>query len=268
MEVSAVESVAKLAQIHLQILGAGSMVSAIDESLCVSNDAMQPLQQFSASTEILVLMDIAALGKRLTAASETIRLDGSSRFDILTHKAAHRRTLDVVGGVHLQVNRMALFILGYGNKYRLVSSTSTFFALDLGSKIRIIERYDTFKVILLVQHLHGSTDPTEHIPCSLIADFDLSGQSQGRNTTLITGNQVNCPEPFGQGQMSTVHDGIGSQSGLVSAPLTLVTAIADNGIMFPTAALWAHVTLRPLYLIQVFSAGLFCRESLDKPAET
>ena len=41
---SAVEAIAELAEIHLQVLGAGAMVSAVDESLCVSDHVVQPFQ--------------------------------------------------------------------------------------------------------------------------------------------------------------------------------------------------------------------------------
>lgn len=83
------------------MLGAGSVVGAVNKCLGVTYDTVQPFQQFSISTEILILVDISTLRKRLAVASEAVCLHYAARFNIFTHKVANRRTLDVISGVHL-----------------------------------------------------------------------------------------------------------------------------------------------------------------------
>lgn len=85
---------------------------------------------------------------------------------------------------------------------------------------------------------------------------------------LFTYYQIDCPEPFGQGQMGAVHDGVGRQGGLVTAVLTLIAAIALHRVMLPAATLGADESLGPLYLIQVVGTGFLCGEPLYKVAET
>lgn len=53
MELFADKSVAKLAQKHLQMLGAGSVISTIDEHLCITSDLVKSLQIFVVQIEIL-----------------------------------------------------------------------------------------------------------------------------------------------------------------------------------------------------------------------
>lgn len=163
---------------------------------------------------------------------------------------------------------MALLILGNCNKYRLISCSATFFALDLGSKIGVIEFHDALEVILPIPHFHGSPDPAEHIPGGFAANLKLTGQSKGRDTALVADSQIDCPEPLGQGQMGAVHDGIGSQSSLVTAMLALIAAIALHGIMLPATTLGADIPLGPLYLIQIVGTGFLRGEPLDESAET
>ena len=175
MELSAVESIAKFAQIQLQMLCAGSVIGTVNKRFRVTNDAVQPFQQVSVNTEILVFVDIPTLSKRLTVTSESVRLHCAARSDISPYKAADRRTLDVISGTHLQINRMPLLIFGNGNKYRLISCSTALFSLHLSSEIGIIKLYDTLKIILLIPHFHGTPDPAEHIPGGFIADLNLAG---------------------------------------------------------------------------------------------
>ena len=129
MELSAIESIAELTEIHLQMFGAGTVVGAVNKCFCVTNNAVQPFQQLSISIEILIFVDISTLSKRLAVASEAVCLYCAAWFDISTYKAADRRTLDVISCVHLQISRMTLLILGNCNKYRLISCSTAFFSL-------------------------------------------------------------------------------------------------------------------------------------------
>ena len=58
MESSAVEAVAELTQIHLQMLGAGAVVGAVDKGFGIANNHVQPFQQLRIRVEVLVLVDI------------------------------------------------------------------------------------------------------------------------------------------------------------------------------------------------------------------
>ena len=59
MKLSAVEAIAEFAEIHLQVLGAGAVVGAIDKGLCVSNHVMQPFEEFTIRVEYCPFMVVA-----------------------------------------------------------------------------------------------------------------------------------------------------------------------------------------------------------------
>ena len=68
-ERSAIETVAVFIQIHLQVLGAGTMVSTVNESLRIADDPVKPLQMLTIWTKVLGLMDVVF---RRRQASRTI----------------------------------------------------------------------------------------------------------------------------------------------------------------------------------------------------
>ena len=68
--------------------------------------------------------------------------------------------------------------------------------------------------------------------------------------------------------MTTVHNRIGGQRGLVTALGALETAITFDSITMPMTANRAYKTVRPLNLVEIFKASFLIRETLDKLTET
>ena len=77
MKLSAIIMVAKLTDIHLLVLGAGSTISSVDKGLCLSNHVVKPLQQFAVRVIYFALMKIS-LGQKFTVSVAAVGLDGSS----------------------------------------------------------------------------------------------------------------------------------------------------------------------------------------------
>ena len=80
-EETAVKAIAKLAQIHLQMLRAGAVIGAVDERLCIAGDSVEPLQMLAIRVEILSLVNIAVF-QRFAIAFESIRLNHGPESDI------------------------------------------------------------------------------------------------------------------------------------------------------------------------------------------
>ena len=267
IERPAVEAVAELAEVHLHMLGAGSVIGAVDERFCIANDPVQPLEHLTVRIEHLILVNVS-FRQRLTIAFICVRLNSGTGSNVLRDKFTHCLLFDIISGVHFQVCRASLLILGNRNKYTLISGSTASFTLLFCTKIGVIEFYDATKHIVCIPFLHRFTDTAKHIPGGFIADFDLASKSQGGDSALVTSHKINCPEPFFQGQMAVVKHGFRGKGGLVTALGALITTIPADCITVPTATLGADIAVRPLELIQVLLAGFFSGKSLDKLAET
>ena len=81
-EETAVKAIAKLAQIHLQMLRAGAVIGAVDERLCIAGDSVEPPQMLAIRVEILSLVNVVIF-QRLAIAFEAICLNHGSGSDIL-----------------------------------------------------------------------------------------------------------------------------------------------------------------------------------------
>ena len=81
-EETAVKAIAKLAQIHLQMLCAGAVIGAVDECLCIAGDSVEPPQMLAIRVEILSLVNVVIF-QRLAIAFEAICLNHGSGSDIL-----------------------------------------------------------------------------------------------------------------------------------------------------------------------------------------
>ena len=208
---SAVKSIAELAEIHLQMLGAGAVIGAIDESLCVADHMVQPFEQLSIRIENFPFV-IVAFGQRFSVCLKAVGLHRGSIGNTASGKVLNGGALDIGCQLHSQIGRITLVILGNCYKNCLVSSGTTTLTRNIPlftcSKVRIVKFYDALQNITLIPHFHGGSDPAKEIPGSLIADLKLTCQGKGRDTALVTSHQVDRPEPLGQGQMAAVHNGV------------------------------------------------------------
>ena len=92
---SAVKSIAELAEIRLQMLDAGAVIGAIDESLCVSNHVMQPFEQLAIGIEYFPFV-IVAFSQRRPVCVKAIGLYGRSIGNAALRKVLNRCALDIL----------------------------------------------------------------------------------------------------------------------------------------------------------------------------
>ena len=70
------------------MLDAGSVVSAIDESFCVADDPVQPLEHLTVRIEHLILVSVS-FRQRLTVAFISVRLNSVTGSNALRDKLTH-----------------------------------------------------------------------------------------------------------------------------------------------------------------------------------
>ena len=71
-----------------------------------------------------------------------------------------------------------------------------------------------------------------------------------------------------QWQVTTVHDRVSSQRGLVTAISALEAAVAVDSIAMPVATNGAHKAVRPLDFVEIFETGFLVGKTLDKLTKT
>ena len=74
------------------------------------------------------------------------------------------------------------------------------------------------------------------MPGRIVADSQGATQLNSRDSPLVSSTQIDCPEPYGQGQSGTVHNGTGSDRGLMTAGAALEGITAMDGIILPASA--------------------------------
>ena len=96
---SAVEAITELAEIHLQMFGASTVVSAIDESLCIADHVMQPFEKLSVRIEYFPFM-IVALSQRFPVCVKAVGLHRGGKGNASPGKVLNGRALDVGCQLH------------------------------------------------------------------------------------------------------------------------------------------------------------------------
>ena len=67
------------------------------------------------------------------------------------------------------------------------------------------------------------------MPGRIVADSQGATQLNSRDSPLVSSTQIDCPEPYGQGQSGTVHNGTGSDRCLMTADTALEGITAMDG---------------------------------------
>ncbi len=176
-------------------------------------------------------------------------------FDLIDRRYNKNGNFNIVFTMHPQIRRASAVIFGNRNKNALISHPAAANSLDFRTKVGIVEFYDLTDCIMCIPHLHCRPDATQHVPCGFIADFDFLSKRQSRNAALITGDQIHCPEPLFQRQMTAVHNSVCCQRSLMAAFGALITAIAFDEIAMLIAAHRTHEAIGPFDLVKIFSTG-------------
>lgn len=102
----------------------------------------------------------------------------------------------------------------------------------------------------------------------IVADTQSTTQLNSGDHSLVSSTQIDRPEPDGQGQLSTVHNGAGSDRGLTTAGAALEGITAMDGIILPASADRADEAVGKPQPEQFFSASIFCAIPNAKLFET
>ena len=128
------------------MLGTGAMVGAVDESLCVSNHVMQPLEKLTIGIEHFPFM-VIAFSQRLPVCVKTVGLHRRTVSNTASCKALNRCALDIGGQLHSQISRVSLLIFGNSNKDSLITSGTTTLAGNIAftacTKVGIVKFHDS-----------------------------------------------------------------------------------------------------------------------------
>ena len=92
------------------MLGAGAVIGAVDESLCVSNHVVQPFQKLSIRVEHFPFMFIA-FSQRLPVCIKTVGLYCETVSDAAPCKTLNRSALDIGCELHPQIGRAAFYYI-------------------------------------------------------------------------------------------------------------------------------------------------------------
>jgi hypothetical protein len=115
---------------------------------------------------------------------------------------------------------------------------------------------------------HCSSQLVKHHPGGLVAPKPkLALEKQCRNTSLVGGHQVGCPEPKGQGGLGIVKDSLRGQRDLVATGGTLPASSSHQRVAASVGTSWTLVTLGPAARDQVLLTGLLGGELELKLAE-
>jgi hypothetical protein len=108
---------------------------------------------------------------------------------------------------------------------------------------------------------HRSSELVKHHPGGFVAPKPkLALEKQCRNTPLVGGHQIGCPEPKGQRGLGIVKNSARGQRDLVAAGGALPTSSSHQRVAARMGASRTLITLRPAALGQVLLARLLVGE--------
>ena len=105
---------------------------------------------------------------------------------------------------------------------------------------------------------HRSPKLMEYHPSGFVTSKPkLALEQQRRDTALVGGHQVGCPEPDGQRRLRIMNDGTRGQRDLVTTGGALPASSSNQRVAVTVGAARTDEPLRPAAPSQVFLAGLF-----------
>ena len=115
---------------------------------------------------------------------------------------------------------------------------------------------------------HRSAELVKHHPGGFVAPKpELALEKQCRNTPLVGGHQIGCPEPKGQRGLGIVKDSARGQRDLVATSGTLPASSSQQRVAASVGTSRTPITLGPAASGQVLLAGLLVGELELKLAE-
>ena len=166
MEAPAVEPVAELAEIRLQVFRACTVVSTLQKGFRVANDGVEPFQMLTVRIKIRRLV-VVSFSERLDIAAVAISLNGCAFFNGGIHKLLYCRPLYIRHYSHFQELRMVFAVLRHANNHTLVSGGTTTLTLDFCSEVGVVQ-LNVIKIVTLGPTGQRKEMSTSETVCSFL----------------------------------------------------------------------------------------------------
>lgn len=266
----------ELVQIDLQLGAANPMVSTEEPLLEVPDGAISEGHHGFRSLVQLGSQGLSArdMLEDFVQTREGFKAIGEDRRtgnNVLGEKVVDRCRLEVGDDRHADAPRGCPALLHGGQDECGSAPLELSAASDTGldtAHPRVVDLDRTPKRFASDIH-HRSSELVKHHPGGLVTPKPkLALEKQCRNTPLVGGYQVGCPEPKGQGGLGIVKHGPRGERDLVAAGGTLPEPSPHQRIAASVGASRTLVTLGPAARGQVLLAGLLVGKLELKLAES
>ena len=244
------------------------MVVAGDGVLDVAQHGVDPVEGGNLRAGTATAGDVALMGvgrgiegpETSQAIADHLTAGGDGGLGIAAQlgagEAAHAAQLDAL--------RMAVVIgLHRGDERELVLGAASALSRPFAAQVGIIDLDAAGERLPLVTLVHDLQQLVLELPGGVVADAELPGQLQRRETILALGQQIDGQEPGGERQMRGMEDGAGGERGLMMTAMALVKPtreLAAGGV----ATVGAHEPLGPAMLEEGCLALRFRAVLLEK----
>lgn len=247
-----VEAVREFGEVARQVLGADrSAIRAVQGILDVAqhrvdpHEGLAPLPALRAARHqrfmrAAGLPDSGEAGQPVGAHMRIGRqMPASPTPDLAAAKASHP--------IHAHRQRLAgCRVGGHRRDERRLAARATpdLVAAPPATPVGVIHLDDPGKLAAPLAFQHRLHELVFHEPGAVVADAQLPGQLQGRNTILRLREQIDRQQPFGQRQLRAGEQRSGRDRGLPAAAVALIQPASEHA-MATVPTLGADETLRP-----------------------
>lgn len=189
-----------------------AIVRAKCERLCVGDQYVDPFEDIEVGLAFLGIdYDGIVLMPDFLDDVEgwhSIGFDGLSAGHTLFKYGLDVLSIDVFQSLHSSESDRFIPCFRHDEERDFAGSAASFVPalLDSPAEEGVIDLNEAGEQVFGVSGLHGLANFVQHDPAALEIDVDLAGQSQRREATLVSRDQVDGPEPFHERRPGAVYD--------------------------------------------------------------
>jgi hypothetical protein len=242
-------------QIGLKMFSTEAVIRAQNKCFGVGSQDMHPFENVLgfASDDELHLVAMAHLF------GDAVRLPaiGSNRLassKACLKKPADRLRMEGIDDLHFGVSD-GLTMGGCSDHYGdLLCASASFTALGGRADVGVVDLDETRQLVVGIAIFHGSADLMKHRPGDPVADGELLGQLQSRDSPLVVAGKENRPEPFAQRCSGFVHHRPRGHRTLILADLALIKPPLGQLIVLIMTTMGTDKPMGPSHCEQSFLA--------------